>query len=112
VKRKLFWIVPLTLVVLAGIIYPWYKLQSQNQKNTEQAENLAISTSFSQFYGSTAHITNITAPKIIRAVYWTDNQYIHASLYIDGVWFEYAREDKAQSKQPTPALSPTPTSGP
>jgi|GEM_PF-6360894 len=110
-KKKLFWMVLLALVILAAIIYPWYKLQTQNQVNREQEENQAIASSFAQYYGAQASISNITAPKIIRAVYWTDVQYMHASLYIDGVWFEYARE-AALRPAPTPVPTFTPAATP
>jgi hypothetical protein len=105
-RKKLIWIIPLALVIIAAIVYPWYKLQTQNQANQQQSENISIATSFVNNYGPQAKISNISTPKTIRAVYWTDDNYMHASLYIDGIWFEYAREPKLQS---TPASSPSTT---
>lgn len=98
-KRKLIFIIPLIAIILAAIIYPWMRMLSEDKIKSQQEENLVIATSFTNYYGSQAKISNITEPKLIRAVYWTDDTYMHASLYIDGIWFEYAREELIQ---PTP----------
>jgi hypothetical protein len=115
-KKRLFWIIPLIIVVLAAIIYPWQKIYFENKKNSQQQEEYqqqqeeyqTIAGSFAGWYGAQARISNIATPKIIRAVYWTDDKYMHASLYIDGVWFEYAREE-IPSAAPTPAPSSNPS---
>jgi hypothetical protein len=99
-KRKLIWIIPACLMILASMALPWYKL---NVQNTNQ-ESQIVRSSFFQTYGQTAKINNFVKPEDIRiyGAYWQDEKYIHTSLCFNGVWVEIARQEIVKI-QPTPA---------
>jgi hypothetical protein len=109
--KKLFWIIPLCLVIIAAITIPlvmWQKAEAKANDATKNQENLAVQASFVQTYGNTAKVNNFVKPEDIKiyGVNWSDETYNHTSICVNGVWVEIARTELPKSIQPT--TTPTP----
>jgi len=110
-KRKLIWIIPLCVVIIAiiGFLgFKWQQAEAKADETTKKTESLAVESSFYQVYGQTVKINNFVKPEDLKiyGVSWVDEKYSHVSLCVNGVWVEISRQDLPQTIQPTPTLIP------
>ena len=102
--KKLFWIIPISLVVLFAIVFPLFKWQQAEAKNNltvQRQETLAVQNSFLQVYGNTAKINVFVEPKDIKiyGANWTDGKANITSICVNGVWVDIAKTDLPKQVQ-------------
>ena len=102
--KKLFWIIPISLVVLFAIVFPLFKWQQAEAKNNltvQRQETLAVQNSFLQVYGNTAKINVFVEPKDIKiyGVNWTDGKSNITSICVNGVWVDISKTDLPKQVQ-------------
>lgn len=99
--KRTITIVLICCAVLAAIITPWVKLHQSSAEDRKRQLIGQISGSFLQTYGPAAKIDGIDEVTKVFVVLWSDAQYSHASMLIDGIWVEIAKVDKSSTSQQT-----------
>lgn len=106
-KKRLFWIVPVVVILLAAIAFPvfkWQELEANSKNLANLQEATLVENSFFQTYGQQVKINNFVKPEDIKiyGVSWSDDQYVHTSLNVNGVWVEIGRTEIPKTVTPTP----------
>ena len=101
-RKRLFWIIPLAIVVIAAIAFPWYRLTVSAAEVTKTQELKAVSNSFIATYGSKVTVNDLVEPENVKmyVVSWSDDTYVHVSININGVWAEIARQELPKTVTP------------
>lgn len=91
-NKGLILIVLIVLITLSGWVM-FYRLQSSSRNASVIA---SIVTSCMQTYGTQTKVIQVSIPQKEYMVIWEDGTDRHASLWIDGIWVEIAREPLQQ----------------
>lgn len=107
-KKKLIWIIPVCIIVLAAIglpIFKWQQAEAKSNQSSKIQEVQAVENSFLATYGKDVKVNAFVSPEELKiyGVTFTDEKYIHTSLCVNGVWVEIARIEIPQTVVPNPA---------
>jgi hypothetical protein len=97
-KKRFF--IPICIAIILAIAAPTYLLANANKNGELQA----IQTSFIATYGTgKTWVETPIKQSDIYTIYWKDNEKIHVSALIGGIWIELASQPLE-----TPTTTPTP----
>ena len=88
----------LIVVAVAGVSLASYIFATKDIPREYEGERNAVIVSFVQQYGTEPQILRISRPERLYVVYWQNGEDVGASMLVDGIWFDIAKQ-KVQGEQ-------------